>query len=73
MEAKYDRLAVLCRAANNARGKSQFLVQCDCGTSPPFVVLGDSLRRRKTKSCGCLRNELAAQRNRERAEMGRAA
>jgi hypothetical protein len=56
MEPRYHRLAVLERAGSNRHGKALYRCQCDCG-SPPFRVVGESLRTEKTRSCGCYRNE----------------
>lgn len=40
---------------------AQWLCQCNCG-SAPIVVLGNSLKSKNTKSCGCLFNELTSKR-----------
>lgn len=56
MRRRYTRLRVLGRAGRDRAGQTLYLVSCACG-SPPFKTLGRSLRWRKTKSCGCLRNE----------------
>jgi hypothetical protein len=55
----YGRLTVLARALNND-GTSQrprWLCRCICGRD--VVILGASLRYGRTRSCGCLRAELA--------------
>lgn len=53
-----SKLTVLSQAEDhiNKNGKhiGAWWCQCDCG-SKPFVVVGDSLRRGNTKSCGCLK------------------
>lgn len=58
----YGRLTVLQRAPNAPGSRhSQWLCICDCGTEK--VIAGHNLRTGKTRSCGCLRNELTAQRS----------
>jgi hypothetical protein len=41
-------------------------VRCDCGCE--FTALGVNLRRGSTQSCGCLRREATAERNKRRFE-----
>ena len=53
---KYGHLTVLKFSRMNKNHKAVWLVQCDCG-SPPFEVVGSSLRSGNTKSCGCIRGE----------------
>jgi hypothetical protein len=49
---KFDRLTVICRASNNRHGCTMWLCKCDCGIEK--IILGNSLRNGRTKSCGCL-------------------
>lgn len=53
---KFGRVLVLERAPSR-HGRAHWLCQCDCGKTK--VILGRSLRKGRTKSCGCLRKELA--------------
>ena len=59
---RFGRLVVLRRAYVDSR-KAWWLCKCDCGAS--HVVEGTHLRRGITRSCGCLRAELATERMRE--------
>lgn len=55
---RFSRLTVLCRASNGiccGKKVTKWLCKCDCGKT--IIVEGHSLRREKTKSCGCLNNE----------------
>jgi hypothetical protein len=47
------------------RGESQWSCRCDCGSA--HVVLTNSLVSNYTRSCGCLRREVAATNCRRRA------
>lgn len=60
MEGKrYNRLTVLERVENNHLGVIQYLCVCDCGTKK--VIRGESLRRGRTKSCGCKHSETVSE------------
>ena len=48
---KFGRLTVLQRAENDRHGNACWLCECDCGSQK--VVLGSSLRKGLTVSCGC--------------------
>lgn len=48
---RFGNLIVLCRA-ENIRGKSAWLCNCDCGLQKS--VIGQNLVKGKTRSCGCL-------------------
>ncbi len=52
---RYGRLLVLSDAGISASGKKRFLCRCDCGQEKS--VLGVSLQRGATRSCGCLQRE----------------
>lgn len=52
---KFGRLLPIERASSR-HNRSCWLCQCDCGKTK--VVLGENLRKGKTKSCGCIRREL---------------
>lgn len=58
-ETKFGRLTVIARAENgrcSGKAVTRWLCECDCGNR--VVVEGHSLRRGRTKSCGCLNQEL---------------
>ena len=56
---RFDRLVAIRRVEDyiSPKGKrqSQWLCECDCGNT--VVVAANSLRRKLTKSCGCLAKE----------------
>ena len=56
---KFGRLTVIKRAENcvrsDGRTRVRWLCKCDCGNE--IVVLADSLKNDKTKSCGCFQKE----------------
>ena len=57
---KFGRLTVIERCPRNKHGQDMWLCKCDCGKEK--VINGQSLRRGRTKSCGCLNSELATAR-----------
>ncbi len=48
--AVVGRLTVVCRAVSNIHRHAMWQVECACGRN--VVVRGDSLRDRRTRSCG---------------------
>jgi hypothetical protein len=48
---KFSRLTVIERAPSDKDGNAMWLCICSCGNR--LIVLGRSLRRNRTKSCGC--------------------
>ena len=56
---RFGRLTVLERAQNIGKDVA-WLCQCDCGKQS--AVLGNSLKRGLSKSCGCLRDEMVSAR-----------
>lgn len=54
---RFGRLIALERSHNPSRS-SYWCCRCDCGKTT--IVRGSNLRRGKTKSCGCLHNELSS-------------
>ena len=64
---KFGRLMVLKRAKNYVSPKgqqiAQWLCKCDCGNE--VVVMGTSLRKGASKSCGCLNKELLSKRRKK--------
>jgi hypothetical protein len=67
----YDRLRTLAFAGNDREGRPRVRCRCVCGEYA--TPLAEDVRHGRTGSCGCLRDELTAERNRERAESRRAA
>ncbi len=57
--ARFGRLVVLKQSIGSGRG-AYWLCECDCGTQK--VIASSCLRSGKTKSCGCLHDELSAAR-----------
>lgn len=62
---RFGRLAVIRRAEQNKSGKAVWVCVCDCGAQTE--VMGTSLRRGTTQSCGCIAREQSAQRLRSTA------
>lgn len=58
----YGRLTVVERVENHRSGQAQWYCVCSCGSS--VEVMAYSLSSGSTKSCGCLRRELAAAKGR---------
>ncbi len=58
---RFGRLTVL-SFSHISSGRSQWRCRCDCGTI--CTIPGHELRSGDTKSCGCLRDELASKRMR---------
>ena len=54
--SRYSRLLVIERSGSDNYGRATWLCRCDCGASP--VVAGYQMRSGKTRSCGCLQNEI---------------
>lgn len=57
---KFGRLTVIARRLPNQRGNARWLCHCDCGVEK--VAKSGDLRSGHTRSCGCLRDELASTR-----------
>ena len=57
---RFERLLVISKVGKNKNGKSVWLCRCDCGVEK--LVVGAFLKDGRTRSCGCLRNQLAAER-----------
>ena len=64
---RFGRWLVLSRAPNR-RGHAYWNCQCDCGTEK--VVWGNSLRRGESLSCGCLKRDMARERNISHGQTG---
>ncbi len=65
---RFNRLFVVGRAPSDKRGELRWTCQCDCGNHT--VVLSSHIRSGRSASCGCLRGELTAKRNRANAKHG---
>jgi len=65
---RIGRLVVLEKAPE--AGRARWLCRCDCGNSKS--VLAHHLSSEKTKSCGCIRSEVTAARNIDKATHGHA-
>lgn len=52
---RFGRLTVLEYAGSSKNRHSRFLCRCECGNEK--IIVGDSLIRGKTLSCGCLHRE----------------
>ncbi len=57
---RFGRLVVIERAENSAGGRVRWLCKCDCGKSK--IVLGEHLKKERTKSCGCVKSESSSKR-----------
>lgn len=53
---RFSRLLALRDSGKRERGEVMWLCECDCGKL--VEVLGSSLKRGNTKSCGCLRRDV---------------
>ena len=58
---RFGRLLVIARAGSSKGREALFKCRCDCGKE--VIVVGKSLRRGLTKSCGCLQREIAKKAN----------
>jgi hypothetical protein len=57
---KFGRLLVTDRPENDKRGASRWVCRCQCGEEK--IVRGAALRGGGTRSCGCLRLDVLAER-----------
>jgi hypothetical protein len=67
---KVGRLIVLAYAGVNKSGNPMWLCRCRCGQKP--TVTGSNLRNGMTRSCGCLRRDERAAKNKANAIHGAA-
>ena len=58
---RFGRLVVSRRAGTTAHRRSLWECRCDCGNTR--LVPADNLKRENTRSCGCLRKEVAKELN----------
>ena len=54
----FGKLTVKGLVGPNEKGTLVWLVECSCGKTKPFPVIGPSLRNGHSKSCGCSRSRL---------------
>ena len=57
----FNRLTVIHRVKNNKHGKACWECKCKCGTVT--IVPTGAIKSGRTKSCGCLKDELLIKRN----------
>ena len=55
----FGKLRVVERSGSSLRGRAQWLCECECGKET--TVVGKRLRSGETKSCGCLRVDIAVE------------
>lgn len=58
---RFGRLQVLKPGARSVSGRFRWLCLCDCGNTTD--VVGSMLTSGNTRSCGCLKHEMVAQKN----------
>lgn len=59
---KYGRLTVISKSDPSMSGQTRYLCKCDCGNEKVFQAA--NIRNGKSLSCGCIRKEVTASRNR---------
>jgi hypothetical protein len=57
----FNYLKVIERARNTKSGEAAWVCECKCGTRK--IIAGSKLRNGETKSCGCMKKELAGTKN----------
>ena len=69
---RFGRWTVIARKGSKMYGEPNasssfplWLCRCDCGTEA--IVMGENLKNGRSKSCGCLRDELLRNRRRNHA------
>jgi hypothetical protein len=65
---RFGRLTVVERIRDSVKKRTNYRCSCDCGNET--LVFHGSLTRSLTNSCGCVRNECTAERNRGNATHG---
>ena len=65
---KFGRLTVVSKNGRDKNYNTKWNCRCDCGTL--VVVIGDSLKRGASGSCGCLNKELASKRAKKHGQSG---
>lgn len=59
---RFGRLVVIGRSKRRVSERNEALWDCRCDCGTVNMVLGRNLNAGRTRSCGCLRNELSAMR-----------
>ncbi len=59
----FGRWTVIGHAESNKHGHPRWLCRCSCPLATIRAVMGRDLRSGHSRSCGCLRDELSAERN----------
>lgn len=62
---KFGKLTVIKFAGMNKNKRSLWYCKCDCENTEEIIVLGNSLKKGNTKSCGCLKSEVTTKRNKK--------
>jgi len=65
---KFGRLTVIKRVYPNRGEHPYWLCKCECGTEK--IIRGNDLKTGRTKSCGCLKREIAKSGNARRLSSG---
>lgn len=60
---KFGRWTVIGRAENNKKGNTMWHCRCECGKQA--IIVGYSLTRGRSKSCGCYHSERVSQANKD--------
>nr|DAQ07322.1 MAG TPA: homing endonuclease [Caudoviricetes sp.] len=66
---QFGRLTVLKQAEDyiDSKGKhyARWLCECSCEDKTKLIVMGNQLKRKRTKSCGCIQKEQLIKRNKD--------
>ena len=66
---QFGRLTVLSQAEDyiDSKGKhyARWLCECSCENKTKLIVMGNQLKRKRTKSCGCIQKEQLIKRNKD--------
>jgi hypothetical protein len=60
---RFGKLTAIKEHHQGIQGRWHWLCKCDCGNK--VIILGINLRNGNTKSCGCLKSEITAKRNKD--------
>jgi hypothetical protein len=66
---RFSRLVVLEFVGKSTDHRLLWRCRCDCGNEA--IVLGSDLRRQSTRSCGCLRREIAIEKAKQKAQIAK--
>lgn len=65
---RFDRLLVISFHGTSKHGFAEWVGRCDCGNEK--IICAGSLRRRNTRSCGCLQKEIVSRNGTTHGESG---